>query len=98
MFVDIDDEFIHSWEASEDCRNLMTQVATDVETEWLTIVPRRTGNLAASSIVDPELVGGQWQAVLDTTAYYSAFVEFGTRYMEAQFNLREALENVTGQS
>lgn len=98
MKVTIDPDFIKEWATSDDCRDLMLDVAHKVEGEFRDIVPRRTGNLAASAISVPIIEDGAWGALVDTRIYYAAFVEFGTRYMDAQYNLKHALENITGDS
>ena len=90
MEVHVNPEFIGQWAASEECRQLMLEVGTDVETRFRDNVPRRTGNLAHSSVVIPEH-NGQWEVVVEAQIYYAMFVEFGTRYMSAQYNLRDAL-------
>lgn len=98
MDVNVDPSFIRDWAAGAECRELMTDIALDVESEFREIVPRRTGNLAASAVAIPQMNGGQWEAIVDARIYYAAFVEFETRYTDAQYNMRTALENVTGQS
>lgn len=98
MDVTVDPGFIREWERSDECRELVMEIGAEVEDEFRQIAPRRTGNLAASAITIPELRDGHWEAVVDTRTHYAVFVEFGTRRMEAQYNLRTALENVTGQS
>lgn len=98
MDVTVNPGFIREWEQGDECRELVLDIGHEVEDEFRQIVPRRTGNLAASAITIPELRGGHWEAVVDTRTHYAMFVEFGTRYMKEQRNLRTALENVTGQS
>lgn len=98
MDVTVDPGFIREWESGDECRELMMEVGSQVEDEFRQIVPRRTGNLAASAITIPQVRDGHWEAVVDTRMYYAVFVEFGTEHMKAQYNLRTALENVTGQS
>lgn len=98
MDVHIDPGFITEWAASTECKDLMLDVAYQVEDEFRDIVPRRTGNLAASAISYPVMHSGAWGAIVSATMYYAVFVEFGTRYMDAQYNLRQALQNITGQA
>lgn len=88
----MDQNFEREWVYGDDCRDALVECARQIENHWLTIVPRRTGALAASSLVDPEMTGDGWQAVLSTNTHYADYVEFGTRYMQAQHNLDKALQ------
>jgi len=60
-----------------------------MQTRAQQLAPKRTGYLA--STIFAERVG-EWAFKLGARAAYAAFVEFGTRFMQARRYLRRALE------
>ena len=64
--------------------------ARQVEEHAKQVVPVRSGFLRAS--IGRRVDGGGW--VVEAGAFYSAFVELGTRFMSARPYLRPALESV----
>lgn len=102
MDFDENTSFLHSIQASNFAQQAVADVAEEIADVFRDIAPRDTGNMVKSTHVTTELVDGKWEANVNVPVEnergtkYAKFVEFGTRYMHAQHNLRNAIEIVEG--
>lgn len=66
----------------------LASLADDIKAEAMRLVPVRTGYLKSTIYARIQ----EWVAEIDAEAAYSFFVEFGTRYMQAQPYLWPAIQ------
>jgi HK97 gp10 family phage protein len=56
----------------------------------------RTGNMRRGiGHTGAKKIGNEWEATVYSTTHYSKYVEFGTRYMNAQPFMRPAMHQLT---
>lgn len=75
---------------AKSAQDVLRKSGTLVWRKAITKAPRDTGHLKRSITLD---VNGN-RAVISSNANYSGYVEYGTRYMNAQPYLRPAVEEV----
>lgn len=97
MEFQADSAFVQQFGASQDCLDVLNEATQRVHDHYDAIAPRRTGNMVNRTVEKP-VMRKTWEVDLDADIYYSKFVEFGTRYMSAQHNLRNALQMTEAES
>lgn len=98
MEFTLDPAFTREWAVSDECLDVLTDAADNIHDAFNDIAPRRTGNMVNSTASHPAQVAGAWQVELVVNIYYAKFVEAGTRYMQAQHNLRHAMQIVESET
>lgn len=94
--------FEREYAHSPGTRDALQEAVLEVHDVFQRIAPRDTGRMVNSAHPELNRTPHGWEAVyavpVETTdgrnTKYAKFVEFGTRYMRAQHNLRNALEIV----
>lgn len=95
-------QFEREYSNSPDCHDAVADAAMQVHDVFKRIAPQDTGRMVASTRVEMTRTRDGWigEVVVPVATTdgrrtkYAKFVEFGTRYMRAQHNLRHALEIV----
>lgn len=84
-------DFVAEFLNSDDCLDALMDAGTDIHNVFDSIAPRDTGRMVDSTHLEKQHTVRSWEVDLVVEIYYAKFVEFGTRYMRAQHNLRNAL-------
>lgn len=88
--------FLHS----PDTFSALMQAANEIDAAFKDIAPRRTGNMVRSAHAEMSQGREGWECQYvvpvenERGTQYGKFVEFGTKKMRAQHNLKHALEIV----
>lgn len=96
MQFNFNDQFIDEYKRSPDIADVMQEAIGDVFDEWEAIAPRRTGRMVGTTYTTLNLESEGWVAYMMVPVFYAKFVEWGTRYMRAQYNLRHSMERAFG--
>lgn len=95
--------FQREYLGSPHCHDVIADASAHVRDVFKRVAPQDTGRMVASTRVEMTRAVNGWQADVVVPVItqdgrrtrYAKFVEFGTRYMRAQHNLRHALEIVS---
>lgn len=96
MQFDYNDNFVNEFKRSSNVAGVMQEAIGYVFDEWEAIAPRDTGKMVGTTYTILNLENEGWVAYMMVPVFYAKFVEWGTRYMRAQYNMRHSLERAFG--
>lgn len=96
MRFDYNENFVNEYKQSPGVANVVTEIAEEVHDVFSMIAPQDTGRMVATSHTALNLEADGWVGYMLVPVFYAKFVEWGTQYMRAQYNMRIALEHVCG--
>ena len=97
MRFDYNEKFVPEYRQSAPVAQVVQEVAAEVHDVVAMIAPRDTGRMVATSYTMLNLEADGWVSYMMVPVFYAKFVEWGTQYMRAQYNMRHALEIVCGE-